>query len=388
MRFPPRLVLLAAVTAMAATTAVAAAHPHAAVAAHHAFGAATTEPGHGTDPTHPGACDALDRAQCLLPYPSDWWTRPDPTTVTGRRVDFTELAMPRNVAGVPIDPTEYNRMDGFSPGSTLITHIPGMTTPAAFARNHIVPVTRIGAYRWKHQAVVVIDAATGQRWPVWAELDANAGSPAKTNLLIHPAKNFTEDTRYIVAIRHLVTTYGHQVQPSPAFGAYRDGTAPATDPRRAHMDELFTELHKAGIWRHNLDIAWDFTVASARSLAGRELSMRDRAFAELGDTDLSDLAVQGSSPKFEVASVTNYTKAQDPRIGRQVVVDVTVPCFIFPSCSVPTKTSDVTAPPPVGDQLPIDSVPPGAGTGHFVLDGDGPYAVPRENPVPFQARVV
>ena len=43
--------------------------------------------------------------------------------------------MPRNVEGKPIDPTPFNRNDGFSPGSLIITRVPGLDTPAAFARN-------------------------------------------------------------------------------------------------------------------------------------------------------------------------------------------------------------------------------------------------------------
>src|SRR3954467_9601804 len=114
-----------------AVTAVAADAPPPLPTVQQAAGAATTEPGHGTDPTKPAACDPLDTSQCLLPFPSDWWTRPDPTALTGRRVDFTATAMPRNVAGKPIDNSDYNQLDGFSPGTTIITHVAGVDTAAA-----------------------------------------------------------------------------------------------------------------------------------------------------------------------------------------------------------------------------------------------------------------
>jgi hypothetical protein len=352
-----------------------------------AAGAAHTEPGHGTTPTDPAACDPLDPTQCLLPYPSDWWTRPA-ATVTGRRVDFTMLAMPRNAAGKPLNPIEFNRLDGFSPGATIITHINGVDTPAAYARNHLVSVTTMGSYSQSTQPVVVIDASTHQRWPVWAELDANAGSPDKSNLFVHPAMNFRENTRYIVAFRHLVTAAGTALQPAPAFRAYRDKLAPASDPRRAHMEEVFNDLKAAGIGRTDLNLAWDFTVASRQSLTGRMLSMRDSAFADLGDTNLADQKVSGVAPKFSVVDVANYTAAEDSKIARTVTVDVTVPCFIWPSCSAPNEAS-ATVPPPAGSELPVDSVPANAGSGKFVLsDVQDPYAVPRRNPEPIQARVV
>ena len=41
--------------------------------------------GHGVDPANLQGCDPLDPAQCMLPYPNDWFTKPDATSATGRR---------------------------------------------------------------------------------------------------------------------------------------------------------------------------------------------------------------------------------------------------------------------------------------------------------------
>src|SRR5438105_4274635 len=35
-------------------------------------------------------------SECMLPFPDDYYTKADPTSPTGRRIDFRELAMPRN----------------------------------------------------------------------------------------------------------------------------------------------------------------------------------------------------------------------------------------------------------------------------------------------------
>ena len=59
--------------------------------------------------------------------------------------------MPRNVAGKPIDPTEWNRNDGFTPGSPIKTLVPGLDNQAAFDRTGLArptsrgPSTRAGA---------------------------------------------------------------------------------------------------------------------------------------------------------------------------------------------------------------------------------------------------
>ena len=58
--------------------------------------------------------------------------------------------------------------------------------------------------------------------------------------------------------------------------------------------------------------------------------MRDDAFAQLGDTDLSDLTPQGSSPTFEVTSVEE--EPNPGQIARRVKGNFMVPCYLFPNC--------------------------------------------------------
>src|SRR3954447_3425136 len=71
-------------------------------------------------------CDPIDPHACLLPFPNDYFTVADATTATGRRLNLSPLAMPRNLAQKPIDPSEWNRNDGFSPGQLALTYVPGL----------------------------------------------------------------------------------------------------------------------------------------------------------------------------------------------------------------------------------------------------------------------
>src|SRR5690349_7245909 len=71
-------------------------------------------------------CDPTDPAQCLLPFPSNRFTVESDETDTGLLVDLPEAGMPANVDGVTMDPTEWNRNDGFSPGTALLTVVPGL----------------------------------------------------------------------------------------------------------------------------------------------------------------------------------------------------------------------------------------------------------------------
>ncbi|GAC1322611.1 MAG: hypothetical protein NVSMB25_17980 [Thermoleophilaceae bacterium] len=283
-----------------------------------------------------GSCDPIDPAVCLQPFPNDYFTVRDPTTDTGRRVSLNLTSMPRNKAGKPIDPSDINRNDGFGPGSPIVTKVPGMDNPKAFEQTGAVSLTDLARAYDADQPVVVINTRTLERQLIWAEVDSNPQDPANRNLVIHPAKNLDEDTRYIVALRDMRNDVGGLLAPSPTFRSYRDHVVtsdPAIEGRRAHFEALFDTLAAAGIGRENLYLAWDFTVASARSLSERQLSIRDDAFRQLGDNNLADLTVQGSPPTFAVDKVTNFSVAENDKIARRVEGSYTVPCYLnAPGC--------------------------------------------------------
>jgi hypothetical protein len=288
------------------------------------------------DTANADRCDFLDKSACLHPWPNDHFTREDRDTPTRKRIAMNRLSMPANVAGVPIDPTDMNRADGFSPGNLIVTHVPGLDNQQAFDRTAPVTVDNLGAYDDPGQPVVVINARTRRRHLVWAEHDVNAKQPEDANLIIRPGVNWDEGGRYIVALRRLKDRDGNPIEAQAEFRAYRDRqrtSDPAFEARRKHMEDLMRTLRRAGIERDDLYLAWDFTVASERSLAGRMLQIRDDAFAKLGDTDLSDLTVQGSAPAFVVDTVENLTPQQDSNIGRRVKGRVVVPCYLnAPGC--------------------------------------------------------
>jgi hypothetical protein len=295
-------------------------------------------------------CDFIDPADCLFPFPNDWFTTTDATTDTKRRVDFNLLSMPKNAAGKPIDPSAWNRNDGFSPGEPIVTKVPGLETKAAFDRTGIVPIDDMARAFDPNQPVVVIDAATKARHLVWAEVDANPKNPSDVTLIIRPGSNFLEGHRYIVALRRMRDAAGNIIQPSRSFQLYRDGiitSNASVESRRKHFESMFETLAEAGIDRSDLYRAWDFTVASERNLSERLLFMRNDAFKQLGDTNLTDLKVQGHAPSFSVTKVTDFTQAQNSKIARRVEGNFTVPCYLdAPLCPSgsrfafdPTKTN-------------------------------------------------
>jgi hypothetical protein len=270
-------------------------------------------------------CQPLGATPCVLPFPNDLFTRRDRSAPTGLRLDLPSAAMPVTTSGQPISVAEYDRNDGFSPGSTLVVHVPGLDNPKAFQRTNAVQLANMAQAFTGNQPIVVIDQSTGRRQLIWSELDANATSPRSTDLLIHPGTDFTEGHTYIVALRRLRDAGGHPIGAPSWFERLRDSRSlpPTERSQGGRYARIFRALSRAGIARGDLYEAWSFTVASRQSLTSRMLAIRNDAFSQLGDHNLADGKVQGVAPSFSVTSTRELT----PQV-RTVQGTFTVPCYL------------------------------------------------------------
>lgn len=256
-------------------------------------------------------CEILMARECLLPFPSDFLTVASDSTDTGRQVAFAREAMPANASGVHIDPTEWNRNDGFSPGAQIMVLLPGLD----FLGSGLPPVTDLARSLAPDASLVLLDADTGERVLAWAEFDSHAEDTSRRALLVHPARNLAEGHRHIVAFRGLVDESGAALEASDVFRAFRDGvptTNPSIEDRRPKMERIFTDLERHGVAREDLVLAWDFTVASERNLSERLLHMREQGFEELG----------GAAPTFTVETTT------DSGATRSVIGTFEVPRYL------------------------------------------------------------
>jgi hypothetical protein len=271
-------------------------------------------------------CQPWGGGPCLLPFPDNLFTRPDPTTATGLRVDLPESAMPANWAGERMSVAEYDRNDGFSPGSTVILHVPGLDNEQALARTGAVGIAEMAQTFAPQAPVVLIDERTGQRELIWCELDPSATSAQARDLLIHPASALTEGDTYIVALRNLRGANGRLLRAPRWFAPLRQD-APLPRQERSQLGRyahIFAILGRTGIKRRTLYEAWDFTVSSAQSLTSRMLAIRNDAFAQLGGSDLGDGLSQGRAPAFDITDSDQLT----PQL-RRVQGALEVPCYLL-----------------------------------------------------------
>jgi hypothetical protein len=299
------------------------------------------------DTSNSANCDfigAQDGSLCLLPFPDDYYTVKDGSTVTGKRLNLTDAAMPQNKDGVPMAAAPYNASDGFSPGQVITLKVPGLDNQAAFDQTNPLPLNQLSRNDGsiKHEPIVVIDATTGKPAPIWVELDSNATTDASRALLIHGASQFIAGHRYIVAMRDLKDASGKTLDAPEGFRYYRDDLPSkdkAINDQRKRFEKVFQSLRKLKIKRANLYMAWDFTVASQQNNYQRLIHMRDDAFGQLGDTNLQDGIVQGGVPSFTVDTVTNNP---NPELARRIQGTFTVPCYLNNGC-MPPATFDLDA---------------------------------------------
>ena len=189
---------------------------------------------------------------------------------------------PRTRSGAKVNPREWNRNDGFSPGQPIMVHLPFLKTQAQFRRSGIVPVNDLAKYRSAPAAAAAARRADRQAPDRLGRARRRQGVPAASrHVVIHPAKNLVPGRRYVVVLRNL--------KRHAPRGLWRTTS-------RA----LRKALRKAKVSRSSVYLTWDFTVASDKSLTARLLKIRDDAFAQLGDRNLKDGVIQGKAPSFTV----------------------------------------------------------------------------------------
>ena len=330
--------------------------------------------------TQARGCDFLDPSNCLYPFPNDWFTAPAAEGSiqaaprgTGRRVNIHPAATPRNSAGKPVDPTEWNRSDGFSPGALIATYVPGLSLERTFGLPaHEIGVANVALSQHDDAPILVLevpdDGAAPRKHLVWSEIDQNAnlltvagvpnvgtfpvegatneyghvarpGNDGRAALLIRPAKNFAEGKRYVVVLRGLKDQAGQPIPPQAGFRACVEGGSPLppVQARCAQLeDRVFDVLHDAGIaLDESVYLAWDFTVESTESAIGRLRHIRDDAFKSLSadpaGEDCTELtAANAATCAAPQVTVTGTLENPQSGIARRIEGTITVPNYLAP----------------------------------------------------------
>jgi len=257
-----------------------------------------------TGPTEP-VCDPVSPTRCGLPFPNDYWTVADTRTPTGRRVRFDAEMLPRAT------PRWFDDHDGFSPGATLLAHLPG-----AVAEGLPSPL-RIEDSLAPMSPTVLLDTTDGSRVAHFAEVDVTTPDVMRRALMIRPTTGLVPGRRYVVVLRGVRDAMGAVIAPSPAYVALRDNTPdPALSAAmRARYGRIFETLTQANIPRGDTQLAWDFTVASRANITAPLLAVRDAALSAAGPM----------GPSHRIINIR-----QNPREGVAMTLEgeLTVPLYL------------------------------------------------------------
>ncbi|HEY1555706.1 MAG TPA: hypothetical protein VGF94_12800 [Kofleriaceae bacterium] len=245
------------------------------------------------------SCNPLGANHCMTPWPSSVFEVDDPSSTTGRRLAIPQGTLPTNADGVSVDPTAWNKADGFSPAAPIVLSFPGGVSVAGLpALDNMDPSLAADS------PTVILDMTTGQRVAHFDEVDAGANDLDSQAFFLRPAARLEGGHRYAIAItKHVMGTSGEPLDVTPGFAALRDGKTTdhsLLEKDRARLEEALDALDEAGFPKSDLVVAWDFTVASDDFLHRETAAARDRALAALQThpiafTILTDLPIDDGS---------------------------------------------------------------------------------------------
>lgn len=210
-------------------------------------------------PTSP--CNPVRVDNCVLPYPSDVYTRSDAASPTGRVLDVPiEALRPQIQAELPPSLTPENVLNhtsGFSAATTVLFELdqaPDLATLPAEGGD----------------AVIALDLESGERIPLRVALNEYARSRkvkgAKQVIEIYPRSRWQFSHRYVVGLTKSVKTIdGSDYQPSAGF------VQAVNDPASA-IGQFYApglqRLQQAGVNPADLVSATIFTVRAEDEVTG------------------------------------------------------------------------------------------------------------------------
>jgi len=244
-------------------------------------------------------CNTLDDSHCLLPFPSSAFLV-DADTPTGHRVSFGPDALPATLDGVQTDPERWNRLDGFSTLGPILALLPGADASSLAGPWDIE--TSVGP----DATTVILDAATGEPVPHFAELDAQSDDPERQVIVLHPAQPLDWDARYVVGMRGVTDSSGLVLDAPAGFAGRRDA------------GDVPPELLDHGWTGDELQLAWDFHTASEDGTLRTVRHVVDEALAWAGS----------DGPPYRIDELDELGCDEGQLIGRQVEGVLEVPLFL------------------------------------------------------------
>ena len=235
-----------------------------------------------------GGCDPLDSTECILPFPSNFYTVVDETTVTGRRVNVPGEALPLPRSGRTLDPGGINESDGFSTIAPILFYLPGLKERGGTGMGGASFPTpdEIGRSVTDSSTTLLIDVDAMQLIPHFSEIDSM--DPMQPLVTLQPASPLSHNRHYAVALVNTVDDNDRLLAQSVGLTSlFSISSSDDTSTSRNFIfrNILLPSLHKAAPWLEpspdpeklpaNVQVLFDFSTASEASQVGKLRDTRD-----------------------------------------------------------------------------------------------------------------
>lgn len=241
-------------------------------------------------------CDSADPTRCLLPWPSNVFTRADPSTPTGLRLAVQDSALP----GMDDSAASLLRADGFSRASPVMTGVTGALDPASLG-----DVTTGGLRVFNAQPGSAFGNPVAVRYRV---VVAPGGPTGRYSLLLaYPRAPMAPASEHLAVLLDSARTLDGVAVPISLETRVALGLEPPATEDEARLFAYHaparTILRNAGIDFAHVARLWDFTTRSQATPVAALASMRAAARA----------AVDSGATTFVVDRVTLPTATGSPQ---------------------------------------------------------------------------
>ena len=206
----------------------------------------------------------LGGADCLLPYPSDFFRVEDASFPSGHRIEVDGYARMYDIEGESANILDFRDIDGFSripsisfvlPEQAVLDNAPGLLT-----HEGIAPVVT--------DQTLIIDATTGELITHYTDVDPEFEDPKEQAIMVRVREMLKPEHRYVVAVHSLNNEAGQKIATPEGFRRLRDSVDDESlSALQARFDrDIFAVTDKAGLARSDLQLAWDFTTGSVEYL--------------------------------------------------------------------------------------------------------------------------
>ena len=222
-------------------------------------------------------CDPLDTTECMLPFPSSFFTIEDETSQTGLRVNIDVDAMTTLYRGPKVKhPIQLHTYDGFITSGPILFYLEGVKEGKGLGYNgtsRLIPPNEMELSVTSQSMTLLLDVTDGVLLPHFAEIDSlDKNLPV---IIVQPALPLKHNRRYAVALVDAIGADGEKLEPSSYLNILLDETSTLMEKEKERGTYFRTivlpSLYNAASWLNEdskIQMLFDFHTMSAESQLG------------------------------------------------------------------------------------------------------------------------